>query len=150
MELVFLIMVELANRLASISLSPNSSENSERFFLSELRKYFVFIAVTLLCLILMLNIKTVGGLPSSPYASFLSSFPVFCMVLIFGEITLKSCIKALILLLAAFFIVEITSILLGATLISMDTLDVAVLNGLSYATLVITIIANILSILLSG
>lgn len=118
--------------------------------------YYVllFVAVILLCLVLALNIKTIGGLPSSPYASFLSSFPVFCMVMIFGEINTGTCTKALLLIVLSLGIVEVTDRLFISILhISLshekiaDFLNSDTSTHLSFVILGVTIMANILSIL---
>lgn len=115
----------------------------------------VAFSVVILCIILALDIKTVGGLPASPYASFLSSFPVFCMVMIFGTITFKTCVKAIALLLGSLLFVEFVDIILSWNGISIVHSNINVFLGSGAATLLaffvlaVTIISNILSILLA-
>jgi len=149
---ICLIMIELVSNISEFvpellgKIVEKKSLLGSPFF-RRIRQYLVFTAVTLLCLILVLNIKTVGGFPSSPYASFLSSFPIFCVVMIFGEVKVMSCIKAFGLILAAFVVVEITAPLLGYK----NVINISEVTSLrlSYAVLLITTLSNVFSLLIS-
>lgn len=147
---VFLIMYVLAYKNIPGLIDKLPFVRQDHYYV------LLFVAVILLCLVLALNIKTIGGLPSSPYASFLSSFPVFCMVMIFGEITTGTCIKALFLIASSIVIVEVANIFLSVILhINLvhekiaDFLMSDTSTHLSFVILGVTIIANILSILLA-
>ena len=113
-------------------------------------------AIILLSLILALDIKTTGGLPSSPYSSFLSSFPVFCIVMMFGSITFKTCIKAIILIASILLLVEIVDMILfycaDCTIVHSkvnEFIESDINIKLSSLVLLVTIVSNILSILLA-
>lgn len=142
------IMFVVANRLMPAFAKRLPSVTDKHF------NGMVFVAVVLLCIVLAINIKTVGGLPSSPYASFLSSFPVFSMVMIFGSITARTCIKAVGLIILTLLAVELMDMLVsgyfGCGLSHKQIADFLKSDRntyLAYAVLFITVIANVVSIL---
>ncbi len=123
------------------------------------KHYFNFLisfSIILLSIVLMLDIKTTGGIPFSPYSAFLSSFPIFCVVMMFGGITVRSCVKAILLIVSIYFLVEFIDFIivsfLDAKIIHEEVnsfLKSDVNKILSTAILFVTITSNICSILLA-
>ena len=132
---------------------PNFLSNHRLY--EKYKKPLLCISLIITSLILAINIKVGGGIPISPYVSFLSSFPIFCMVLLFETITFTACLKGAGLIFNTIVLVYLVDYLLNFFLSVSIVVDESTLVTftkssqlvkLTVIILTITIISNICSI----
>ena len=145
---IFAIMFLIANRMFP-RLCPELKSQIVQY-----ERYVLLASVLLTSLILALNIKTGGGI-DSPYVSFLSSFPIFCMILLFESISLGTCLKGVgIVILALILVYAVDPVLnyVVGTELTVNTeklkqfMDSPSFISLTVSIIVITVISNLLSI----
>ena len=123
-------------------------------YIIDKEKIFLTVQIVFIALVISVNI-VVGGGVKSPYIAFLSSFPIFSMVLLFESITIKNCIKGIGImagaLLTIVLLVPFYSWLTGSSIVEEKTLIQEFLQSkdfimLTISLVVITSLSNVVSL----
>ncbi len=152
MTLGYWVTIFLSMFLITKQLMPHLFPNAKIF------KYeyeLLFMSVLITSILLALNIITGGGIPGSPYLSFLSSFPIFCVVLLFEPITFNSCLKGVGIFIGTILIVYFIEYMLNyyfqiTLVVDANKLDKFMFSSdfikLTLSILAITVLSNLFSI----
>lgn len=143
--------------LLAYSAFPEAFSESKAV-VGKLQRPLLFVGVLVTAVMLAMNILAGGGI-RSPYVSFLSSFPMFFMVLLFEVVTIKACMKGATIALGSLgsvFMVDFSLRQFTGRSISVDEKSLVAFLGsesaewLAIFVLAITGSANLISIYLGS
>lgn len=118
------------------------------------QRWLLFACVSIVALLLGVSIRT-GGDIHSPYVSFLASFPIFFMVLLFDKVSAGTCLKgaaiAVVAVVGVYIIDYFLQSLIGVSMTLSEQkiktfLGSAPATRLAFSVLGITFLANLASI----